>query len=92
MLYGSVARGHEDGGSDLDFLVALSDDESTLTTGLASRLARVASRDVDVVRLDRIEKSAPLLLARAKRSYRRQSIHTWLKSYGLTFGESSTLH
>ena len=64
VLYGSVARGHEDGGSDLDFLVALSDDESTLTTGLASRLARVASRDADVVRLDRIEKSAPLLLAR----------------------------
>jgi predicted nucleotidyltransferase len=64
VLYGSVARGHEDGSSDLDFLVALSDDEPPLTTGLAARLGRVGSRDADVARLSRIEKSAPLLLDR----------------------------
>ncbi len=64
VLYGSGAKGHEDAGSDLDFLVAFSDDEPTLTTGLAARLGRVGGRDADVARLDRIEKTAPLLLAR----------------------------
>jgi predicted nucleotidyltransferase len=65
VLYGSVARGDEDAGSDLDLLVALSDDEPTAMTKLAMRLAGVAGRDVDVGRLDRIEDSAPLLLTRA---------------------------
>jgi predicted nucleotidyltransferase len=64
VLYGSRARGHEDSGSDLDFLVALSDDEPALTTGLAARLGRIGGCHADVARLDRIEKSAPLLLAR----------------------------
>lgn len=64
VLYGSVSRGDEDGGSDLDFLVAFSDDEPALTTGLATRLGRVGSRAADVSRLSRIEKSAPLLLDR----------------------------
>jgi predicted nucleotidyltransferase len=64
VLYGSVARGDEDAGSDLDFLVAFSDDEPVLTTRLAARLGRVGGRDADVARLDRIEKSAPLLLDR----------------------------
>ncbi len=61
VLYGSVARGHEDAGSDLDLLVALSDDESP---GLAARLSRVGNRAADVANLDRIEKNAPLLLDR----------------------------
>ncbi len=64
VLYGSVARGHEDTGSDLDLLVALSDDEPTAATELALRLGRVGGRDADVARLDRIEESAPLLLDR----------------------------
>jgi predicted nucleotidyltransferase len=64
VLYGSVARGHEDASSDLDFLVALSNDEPTVSTGLSVRLGRVGGRDADIARLDRIEKSAPLLLAR----------------------------
>jgi predicted nucleotidyltransferase len=64
VLYGSVARGHEDAGSDLDFLVALSDDEPRMATELAVRLGRVGSRDADIARLDRIEESAPLLLDR----------------------------
>ncbi len=63
VLYGSVARGQEDGGSDLDFLVALSEGEPTLTTGLAMRLGQIGGRHADVAHLDRIEKSAPLLLA-----------------------------
>jgi predicted nucleotidyltransferase len=64
VLYGSVARGHEDADSDLDILIASSDDESTGAVELAARLGRVCGRDVDVARLDRIEKSAPLLLDR----------------------------
>jgi predicted nucleotidyltransferase len=64
VLYGSVARGHEDPGSDLDFLVALTDDEPALATGLSARLGQVGGRDADIARLDRIEKSAPLLLDR----------------------------
>jgi predicted nucleotidyltransferase len=64
VLYGSVARGHEDPGSDLDVLVALSDDEPAMATGLAARLGRAASRDTDVACLGRIEKNAPLLLDR----------------------------
>jgi hypothetical protein len=33
-------------------------------TGLATRLDRLCDRDTDVARLDRIEKTAPLLLER----------------------------
>lgn len=64
VLYGSVARGHEDADSDLDLLVALSDDEPMAVIGLAARLDRVCGRDADVARLDRIDKGAPLLLNR----------------------------
>jgi predicted nucleotidyltransferase len=64
VLYGSVARGHEDVDSDLDILVALSDGEPTAVTGLATRLDRFCGRDADVARLDKIEKGAPLLLNR----------------------------
>lgn len=64
VLYGSVARGHEDADSDLDLLVALSDDAPMAVTGLATRLDRVCGRDADLARLDRIEKGAPLLLNR----------------------------
>ncbi len=64
VLYGSVARGHEDTGSDLDFLVALSDDAPAVVTGLAARLSHVGGRDADVARLGRIESSTPLLLDR----------------------------
>jgi predicted nucleotidyltransferase len=64
VLYGSVARGHEDADSDLDLLVALPDDEPMTVTGLATRLDSLCDRDTDVARLDRIEKAAPLLLER----------------------------
>lgn len=61
VLYGSVARGDEDSGSDLDILI---DDGSFGSFPLATRLGGVAGRDVDIARLDRVQKSAPLLLAR----------------------------
>ena len=64
VLYGSVARGCEDAGSDLDFLVALSDDEPMAAIRLAARLGRVGGRDIDVARLDKIDEAAPLLLHR----------------------------
>ena len=64
VLYGSVARGQEDAGSDLDLLVALSSDEPMAAIGLGVRLGRVAGRDIDVARLDKIDGTAPLLLHR----------------------------
>lgn len=65
VLYGSMARGDADAGSDLDLLVALSGDEDPLATvQLSQRLTEVAAREVDVARLDRIEDNAPLLLER----------------------------
>jgi predicted nucleotidyltransferase len=64
VLYGSMARGDADAGSDLDLLVALADDDPLATARLATRLGQVVDRDVDVARLDRIEVSTPLLLAR----------------------------
>jgi predicted nucleotidyltransferase len=64
VLYGSVARGHEDAGSDLDVVVALSNDQVAAASELAARLGRVGGRDADIARLDRIEESAPLLLDR----------------------------
>ncbi len=64
VLYGSVARGQEDAGSDLDLLVALSNGEPMVAIGLGVRLGRVAGRDIDVARLDKIDRAAPLLLHR----------------------------
>lgn len=66
VLYGSMARGDADDGSDLDLLVALSgDDDPLATVELSSRLTDVVGCEVDVARLDRIEADAPLLLERA---------------------------
>lgn len=62
VLYGSVARGDEDKGSDLDLLVALADARPLAGQQLANRLERVMGRKVDVARLDLVEKNAPLLL------------------------------
>jgi predicted nucleotidyltransferase len=64
VLYGSVARGDEDAGSDLDLLVSLAGDRPFDAVGLATRLGRVAGRRVDVARLERVEANAPLLLDR----------------------------
>lgn len=64
VLYGSIARGDEDAGSDLDLLVALSNDEVMASARLARRLGTVVGRHVDVALLEGIEATAPLLLAR----------------------------
>lgn len=64
VLYGSVARGDEDTGSDLDLMVVLNGDRPSDAAELALRLGRVAGRRVDVAHLKRVEAKAPLLLER----------------------------
>jgi predicted nucleotidyltransferase len=64
VLYGSLARGDADEGSDLDLLVSFVDDRLSAGYELAVRLQRVTARRVDVARLERIEAKAPLLLDR----------------------------
>lgn len=64
VLYGSVARGDEDSGSDLDLLVAHREADPAACAKLAARLEPVVGRRVDVAHLDRVETDAPLLLDR----------------------------
>lgn len=64
VLYGSLARGDEDEGSDLDLLVSLAGDRPSAAFKLASRLGGIIGRRVDIARLERIEAKAPLLLDR----------------------------
>lgn len=66
MLYGSVARGDEDAGSDLDLLVSFAGARPSDTVGLATRLQRVVARRADVARLEVVEADAPLLFDRAR--------------------------
>jgi predicted nucleotidyltransferase len=64
VLYGSLARGDEDAGSDLDLLISFADDRPSAGLELAVRLQHVAGRPVDVAHLERVEADAPLLLDR----------------------------
>lgn len=64
VLYGSLARGDEDRGSDLDLLVASAEEQGAASFGLAQRLEAISGRRVDIARLDRVEAQAPLLLDR----------------------------
>ncbi len=64
VLYGSVARGEEDAGSDLDLLVSFADEDPALAARLAADLEGVAGRRVDVADLARVQTGAPLLLSR----------------------------
>jgi predicted nucleotidyltransferase len=64
VLYGSVARGNEDAGSDLDLLVSFAGSRPSDAFELATRLQRLIGRRVDVARLERVEADAPLLLDR----------------------------
>lgn len=64
VLYGSLARGDEDEGSDLDLLVSFAEDHFSAGLELARRLQPVSGRRVDIARLERVEVQAPLLLER----------------------------
>ncbi len=64
VLYGSLARGEEDAGSDLDLLVCFAADRPASPLRLAARLQDLTGRRVDVADLTRIEAGAPLLLER----------------------------
>lgn len=64
VLYGSLARGDEDAGSDLDLLVSLTDDRFSAGFELAARLKDVSGRRVDIAHLARVDAQAPLLLER----------------------------
>jgi predicted nucleotidyltransferase len=64
VLYGSLARGDEDAGSDLDLLISFADARLSAGVELAVRLQPVTGRPVDVAHLERVEADAPLLLDR----------------------------
>jgi predicted nucleotidyltransferase len=65
VLYGSRARGDEWRSSDIDVLVDFRDDRRASTSALAQRLAEAAGGPVDVARLSRVRREAPLLLLQA---------------------------
>lgn len=65
VLYGSRARGDERRGSDVDLLVDFRDDRSASTSALARRLEEAVGERVDVARLSRVRKEAPLLVLQA---------------------------
>ena len=65
VVYGSVARGDDTAGSDLDLLISLGKDRPEAAVKLAVRLERTVGREVDVARLNRVEDTAPLLLLAA---------------------------
>ena len=64
VLHGSLARGEEDAGSDVDLLISLADDRPSAGLELAVRLQPVAGCPVDIAHLARVEANAPLLLDR----------------------------
>jgi len=68
-LFGSVARGEEGEGSDVDLLVAFDGDAGLRSAELGLRLGETLRRPVQVVTLDQAE-AAPLLLADALRDGR----------------------
>jgi predicted nucleotidyltransferase len=62
VLYGSAARGDDRADSDIDLLIVLREDRPGAASALAQRLQRAVGRNVDVARLARVERQAPLLL------------------------------
>ncbi|HEY2535855.1 MAG TPA: nucleotidyltransferase domain-containing protein [Solirubrobacteraceae bacterium] len=64
VLYGSLARGDEDAGSDLDLLVSFADGRALTAAKLAVRLEHLCDRKVDIADLQWVEARAPLLLDR----------------------------
>lgn len=64
VLFGSVARGTDRAGSDVDVLVSLNDERTRNLADLSLRLKRAIGREVQLVRLSHAEES-PALLADA---------------------------
>ena len=64
VLYGSLARGDEDAGSDLDLLISFAEVRPLAAAKLAVRLEHLSGRRVDIADLERVEARAPLLLDR----------------------------
>ena len=62
VVFGSVARGEDQAGSDIDLLVALRRDDSRARTEVSERLEDAVGRRVQLVGLGEAERS-PLLLA-----------------------------
>jgi predicted nucleotidyltransferase len=62
VLYGSMARGSEHPGSDIDILVGFRDAADPSPTVLARRLEDRIGRHVDVAALSRVRQGSPLLL------------------------------
>jgi excisionase family DNA binding protein len=54
VLFGSLARGDEDDGSDLDLVISFADDRPSTVSRLTTRLQHVSGRRVDIARLDRV--------------------------------------
>lgn len=65
VLYGSAARGDEHRASDVDVLVSFRTDDDAARSALARRLEEALQRPVDVARLSRVRRQAPLLLLAA---------------------------
>ncbi len=61
VVYGSVARGEDTAGSDVDVLVSLAEDRPDAAVKLAVRLEGALGRRVDVARMERLRSTAPLL-------------------------------
>lgn len=64
VLYGSVARGDDDEGSDLDLLISLADDSPAARSRLSARLQHLTDRHVDIALVKQVELQSPLLLER----------------------------
>jgi predicted nucleotidyltransferase len=65
VLYGSAARGDEHRGSDVDVLASFRSDDDGAPSRLARRLEEAIGKPVDVARLSRVRRQAPLLLLAA---------------------------
>jgi predicted nucleotidyltransferase len=59
VLFGSLARGSEHEGSDLDVLVVLYDPSPHRVAGLELKLTRAAGREANVILVDRALREAP---------------------------------